>query len=257
MLGAGAFGKALTKILTDNHHDVSFYDPAIYPDMSLDSATYQADAIVITIPSMNLDSFLTSYPERLKNIPTILASKGMMNIDQYSDFKQFSVISGPGFANEIMENKPTTFTTSSPFALGLFQNEQVTIELCDDILGIVICGALKNIYAIGAGYYSDSENMSASFIQHAHAEMQKYLSDHNANPETAELSCGIGDLILTCINNSSRNFRCGEMLRVGKSIDEITAELKTVEGLSALIRADTDNYKLLREINNLVASHSN
>ena len=257
MLGAGAFGKALAKILTDNHHEINFYDPALFPEIKLEAATYQADAVVITIPSMHLDSFLQDYPQRLKKIPTILASKGLMSTEQFADFEQFSVISGPGFANEILDGKPTIFTVSSPFAMGLFQNEQVEVELCDDILGIVICGALKNIYAIGAGYHSDSENMSATFIERAHAEMHRYLEDHGGQATTVELSCGIGDLILTCMNGTSRNYRCGQMLRAGRKIDEITNELKTVEGLSALIRADADNYPLLREINDLVAQAAN
>jgi hypothetical protein len=159
-------------------------------------------------------------------------------------------------SEEIMEGKPTTLTASNPFAMGLFQNQQVTVELCDDLPGIVMCGALKNIYAIGAGYYSNSENMSATFMQHAHAEMQRYLVDHGAKSETAELACGLGDLILTCTNDTSRNFRCGVWLREGKSIEEITSQLKTVEGLTALLNADTESYKLLHGIQDLVASHS-
>ncbi len=256
ILGAGAYGQALAKILTDNQHQISFYDPALYPETTLAAATLEANVVVITIPSMYLDSFLDEYPDNLKKLPTILASKGMMNVDHFADFAQFSVVSGPGFAEEIIEGKPTTLTASNPFAMGLFQNQQVTVELCDDLLGIVMCGALKNIYAIGAGYYSNSENMSATFVQHAHVEMQRYLIDHGAKGETAELACGLGDLILSCTNNTSRNFRCGEWLREGKSITEITAELKTVEGLTALIKADTKSYKLLHEIQDLVTNHS-
>ena len=256
ILGAGAYGQALAKILTDNQHQISYYDPALYPEITLEAATYEANAVVITIPSMYLDSFVNEYPDNLKKIPTILASKGMMDVNRFADFTQFSVISGPGFAEEIMEGKPTTLTASNPFAMGLFQNQQVTVELCDDLPGIVMCGALKNIYAIGAGYYSNSENMSATFMQHAHAEMQRYLVDHGAKSETAELACGLGDLILTCTNDTSRNFRCGVWLREGKSIEEITSQLKTVEGLTALLNADTESYKLLHEIQDLVASHS-
>lgn len=256
ILGAGAYGKALAKILTDNQHEITFYDPALYPDVNLEAAAYQADAVVITIPSMYLADFITDYPHHLKKVPTILASKGMMSIDMFSDFAQFSVISGPGFAEEIIEGKPTTLTASNPFAMGIFRNAQVTVELCDDLAGIVMCGALKNIYAIGAGFYSNSENMSATFMQHAHAEMQRYLEDHGAKAATAELACGLGDLILTCTNDTSRNYRCGVRLREGKTITEITAELKTIEGLSALLSADTEPYKLLREIRELVANHS-
>ena len=69
------------------------------------------------------------------------------------------------------------------------------------------------------------------------------------------LSCGIGDLILTCTNETSRNFTCGLRLQQGKNIPEIIDELKTVEGLSALEQADTEKYMYLREIKSLVDLH--
>ena len=85
--------------------------------------------------------------------------------------------------------------------------------------------------------------------------MKKYLADHSADPETAECACGLGDLILTCSNDASRNYTCGKRLREGKIISEIINELKTIEGLSALEKVDTDNYMVLREIKDLV-NHS-
>ena len=255
IFGAGAFGKALGKILIDNHHAVKYYDPAIYPDVGFDLATYKANGVIIAIPSAAMTDFLANYPEHLKKLPTILATKGLMDESLFQDFSQFSIISGPGFAQEIIDGKDATFTASAPFAMGLLQNHQITIELQEDFRGIMLCGALKNIYAIGAGYYSDSENETAMFIQHAHAEMQAYLQDHGADPYTAELSCGIGDLILTCTNETSRNFTCGLRLQQGKNIPEIIEELQTVEGLSALNQADTEKYMYLREIKSLVDLH--
>jgi glycerol-3-phosphate dehydrogenase (NAD(P)+) len=249
MLGAGAFGKALGKILNDNGHAVKYYDPFLYPDVSIDQACFEAGAIVIAIPSNALEDFLANYPDYLRKTPTILATKGVMNADLFASFPQFSAISGPAFASEIIEGKPATFTASAPFAMGLFKNDQIEIELCDDLLGILLCGTLKNIYAIGAGYHSNSENSMASFIQHAHSETKAYLHTHGANPETAELACGLGDLILTCTNDTSRNFTCGRMLYDGHSMDEIRDELKTVEGLNAIPLVDVDNkYPLLRQI---------
>lgn len=249
ILGAGAFGKALSKILTDNGHTISYYDPYLFPDVSIDAACYQAGAIVIAIPSDALADFLASYPDYLKKVPTILATKGILNIDMFADFAQFSAISGPAFANEIIDGKPATFTASAPFAMGLFKNEQVEIELCDDLPGILLCGALKNVYAIGAGYRSNSENSMASFIQHAHSETKSYLRNFEANPETAELACGLGDLILTCTNDTSRNFSCGRMLFEGHSLDEIRQTLGTIEGLNAVPFIDvSDKYPLLRQI---------
>lgn len=255
ILGAGAFGTALGKILQDNHHEIKYYDPYLYPDVSLDVATYKANGIIIAMPSAALPEFLESYPEQLKKLPTIIATKGITDESIFDGFSQLSIVSGPGFAQEIIDGKNATFTASAPFAMGLLQNDQITIELQEDFRGIMLCGALKNIYAIGAGYYSDSENESAMFIQHAHAEMEKYLADHDCNPTTAELSCGIGDLILTCTNETSRNFTCGVRLREGKSIAEINDELKTVEGLSALDKVDSDKYMYLREIKKLVDLH--
>ncbi len=252
ILGAGAFGTALGKILTDNQHDVKYYDPYLYPDVNLEQATYQANAIIICVPSANLSELLEHYPEQLKKLPTILATKGISDPSIFKDFAQFSAISGPGFAQEIIEGKPATFTASAPFAMGLFKNEQIQIELQEDLLGILLCGSLKNIYAIGAGYHSNSENDSAIFIQHAHAEMQKYLKDHGADPHTAELACGIGDLILTCTNETSRNFMCGVRLFEGKQLPEIIDELKTIEGLSALQHIEHQNYMILEEIYDLV-----
>jgi len=252
ILGAGAFGNALGKILTDNHHEVKYYDPYLYPEISLEQATHQANAIVIAMPSANIPDFLQNYPDRLKKLPTILTSKGISNADIFKDFTAFSALSGPGFSQEIMVGKPATFTASAPFAMGIFKNDQITIELQEDLPGILICGTLKNIYAIGAGYHGDSENESAMFVQHAHGEMKHYLADHGAKPETAELSCGIGDLILSCTNETSRNYRCGVRLREGKKLPEIIDELKTVEGLTALQQIDRNGYMIIEDIYSLV-----
>ncbi len=256
ILGAGAFGKALGKILTDNQHQISYYDPFVFPDINLDQACYQAHAIIIAIPSIALTDFIANYPDYLKKIPTILATKGLKSPDLFADFTQFSVVSGPAFASEIIDGKPATFTASAPFAMGLFKNNQIDIELSDDINGILLCGTLKNIYAIGAGFHYNSENSTASFIQHAHNEAKAYLKKHNANPETAELACGLGDLILTCGSETSRNFSCGKMLADGKNIDEIHNELKTVEGLNAVFDLDiSQEYPLLRRIAKLCGRH--
>ncbi len=129
ILGAGAFGRALGKILTDNNHEIKYYDPYLYPEVNLEQATYQANAIMIAIPSANLPDFLNNYPTHLKKLPTILATKGLSDSSMFNDFSHFSVISGPGFAQEIIDGKPATFTASAPFAIGLLKNSQISIEL--------------------------------------------------------------------------------------------------------------------------------
>lgn len=256
LLGAGAFGKALGKILNDNGHSINYYDPAIFPDISLKTATQSSEVIVIVIPSIFLPDFIEQYPAELKQKPTILASKGLMDASLFDDFTQFSVISGPAFASEILDGKPATFTTSSPFAMSIFKNSQISIELSDDIKGIMLCGTLKNIYAIGAGYRSDSKDDVASFIEHAHAEMARYIENHGGEAHTADLACGIGDLILTCTSVTSRNYTFGQRLKGGDSVDAILNDLRTVEGYSAIQIVDMDDYPLISQIWTMISQNT-
>jgi glycerol-3-phosphate dehydrogenase (NAD(P)+) len=179
-----------------------------------------------------------------------------MNIDMFADFEQFSVISGPAFASEIMDGKPATFTASSPYVMGLFKNDQITIELFDDPLGIILCGTLKNVYAIGAGYHSDSMNDMATFIERAHNEIATYLHKHGADPHTSDMACGLGDLILSSTNRESRNFTFGKRLKAGDNINDILNDLKTVEGYSAAQIIDTENYPLLQQVKDIISHYS-
>ena len=253
VLGAGAFGKALGKVLVDNKHTVVYYDPFLYPDFTLEAALYNAEAVLVAVPSNALPELIKNYPQQAKELPTVIATKGLTSLDIFDGFPKLSVISGPAFANEIMENKGATLTASDPFVLGIFQNGQIFIELCDDIKGILLCGSLKNIYAIGAGYHSASENEVAAFITRAHNETIRFLNDHDADGETANYACGLGDLILTCTSETSRNFTCGQRLKKGERLQAILDELKTVEGVSAIKEIDNiKKYPVLAEVAEIV-----
>ena len=79
--------------------------------------------------------------------------------------------------------------------------------------------------------------------------MKNDLLNHGANPDTAELACGIGDLILTCRSETSRNYTCGKKLHSGQSLDDILTELQTVEGINALHELEvTEEYPILLHI---------
>lgn len=249
ILGAGAYGRALGKIVSNNGHDLSFYDPKIMPDISLEQAAKNADAVIICMPSNFLPSFLEDYPADFKLKPTFLASKGLRSVDIFKDFTNFAILSGPTFAQEIMDGKQSVLTATNQLAVDIFSNQQIEIEICQDIQGVLLCGSLKNAYAIGAGFNSDSENAVAALIVKAHAETRKYLLEHGANPDTAELACGIGDLVLTCSSDTSRNYTCGKKLHAGQNLDDILTELQTVEGINALHELDiNDDYPLLLHI---------
>lgn len=246
IMGAGAFGTALGKILVDNGHLVSYYDPRKLV-VSLEGATAEAEVVVIAIPSEVMQSFCAAYPDHLKSLPTILATKGLTGPKLFDDFKDFVVLSGPAFAEDLNMGKEATLTATSELPKKLFENGQITIELTNDLHGVMLCGSLKNVYAIGAGY-GWVEMGLGKYIEQAHSEMRRYLADHGANPETVELACGIGDLTLTCSGPQSRNFQCGQLLRIGLSLEEIGRKLGTVEGITTLGEIDRESYPMITKI---------
>ena len=218
-LGAGVFGSALAKIAEANGHEIRFYDPYKYPEISLSDATHGSDLNIYAAPSSAATDIL---PNLEKAAPLICASKGFLSLKAFQDFKDFSALGGAGFAKDIEsttnsenpENTEVIFTTSSETAEYVFSTENTRLEFTKDTLGIMLCGALKNVYAIGAGLYGESDSTVApmSYLESAISEMQQILKANHADPETLRLSCGAADLVLSCTENS-RNFRFGKALK--------------------------------------------
>ena len=238
ILGAGVFGEALGKIATYNGHETSFYDPIKYPSNKLEDLVSGKDAIIYAAPS---DKFQEILPNLPTDTPLICASKGFLSIEPFKNFKSFSALGGAAFAEQIIEaitelpdeeieKNRITFTASSELSEQVFSTEIVKVEYTKDTLGILLCGALKNIYAIGAGI----NGVASKYLTAIAQEMRDILIFNNANPETLKLSCGIPDLPLTCTPNS-RNFRFGEAIKTHKA-----PENTTIEGL-AIIK-DLNNF---------------
>ena len=234
-LGAGVFGSALAKIAEENGHEIRFYDPYKYPDISISDATNGSDLNFFTAPSHTANDIL---PNLDKNTPLVCASKGFLGLSPFRSFKNLSALGGAGFANDIKETEKVTFTTSSEQVENIFSTKNTHIEYTNDTLGIILCGALKNVFAIGAGLYGETDSTAApmSYLESAVSEMQDILKDNGANPETLRLSCGAADLVLSCAEGS-RNFRFGRDLKDGNLDDDI--KNITVEGLSVINSLDS------------------
>ena len=250
IIGAGAFGVALGKILTDNGHGIVYFDTK--NSMSLEVATVDADVLVIAIPAAGVAEFAQSLPVELRGLPVILTSKGLFDLDVFADYARFSMLGGASFATDIMEGRTVTFTATDELAKMLFENERVVVELTDDNLGVALCGSLRTIYVIGAGALMGAKNELLVYLQQALAEMKLYLVDHGAKPETADLACGVGDLTMTATDEESRNLRFGNALRAGQAMEEARDELGTVEGLDALKLVKREGYPMISEIYDLV-----
>lgn len=148
------------------------------------------------------------------------------------------VLSGPSFALEVAQDKPTTVVLSGPpdDDLVTLQEELAcpTFRLYrnDDVIGVEICGALKNVIAIGSGMVAGLDlgcNTTAGLITRGLAEMSRLGLTSGARPDTFAGLAGMGDLILTCTGSLSRNYRVGHALATSdKSLEEILGDLGMV-----------------------------
>lgn len=276
-LGAGVFGSALAKIAEYNGHEIRFYDPAKYPQFSLKETINGADLAIYAAPSSVYNDIVPKLPA---DLPLVCASKGFLTKKPFEKFKDFSALGGAAFAEDVLAAiknsaestddseddtdlsvKEIQFTASSPILEQIFSAEKIRVEYTEDTLGIMLCGALKNVYAIGAGVYGDG-SVPVSFLESVVTEMTDILEANGAKKDTLKLSCGVPDLMLTC-SEQSRNFRYGlslkEAERSGKNETEKT---DTVEGIAVIKSIENtpdfvlpENANIFRDIVALVNKH--
>lgn len=153
-------------------------------------------------------------------------------------------LSGPTHAEEVAIDLPTTIVSACPdlgvaqFVQQIFMNPKFRVYTNTDIHGVEICGAFKNIIALGTGIarglgYGD--NTAAALITRGVKEMSALGELMGCKPETFNGLAGIGDLIVTCTSLHSRNLTAGMLLGKGKSRDEAVKEVgMVVEGIYAL-----------------------
>lgn len=189
-------------------------------------------------------------PDTFKRVSEMIAEE----IYNYR-YDDIVVLSGPSHAEEVAKKDPTTVTVSSNNIVrakeiqDLFMNENFRVYTSDDLVGIELGGALKNIIALGTGI-SDGlgygDNAKAALITRGLAEIARLGTSLGANPLTFLGLPGVGDLIVTCTSTHSRNWRAGYLLGQGKSLDEVLQEMDmVVEG----IRTTKAAYGLAKQQN--------
>lgn len=220
----------------------------------LEEAVANVEAIVIVVPSSAVREISQRIKPFVKNDTIIIhASKGIEpeslkriseliteEIPLY-DIDNLVVLSGPSHAEEVAMRSPTTVTVAAnslmnaEFAQNIFMNDYFRVYTSTDVVGVELGGALKNIIALGAGL-SDGlgfgDNAKAALITRGLAEITRLGATMGANPLTFLGLCGVGDLIVTSTSKHSRNWRAGNLLGQGKSLDDILAEMgMVVEGV--------------------------
>ncbi len=156
---------------------------------------------------------------------------------------QTAVLSGPSFAKEVANNAPTAVSLAAD-NLGtakqlarFFHNDNFRVYASDDVVGVELGGTIKNVLAIAAGIVDGlnfGANARAALITRGLAEMMRLGKALGANPKTLMGLAGMGDLVLTCTDNQSRNRRLGLALAQGKSAQQYMEEVgQAVEGFYA------------------------
>jgi len=220
----------------------------------LSVALRDATDILIAIPSQHFSSIVDKInalaPEQCG---VLWACKGLeaqtgrflsdVATDKLGADRRHAVVSGPTFAKELASGSPTAITVaanSNSYAetvVHLLHSERFRTYVSDDIRGVQLGGACKNIYAIAAGI-SDGLNFGANarvaVITRGLAELMRLGEVLNVRSETLMGLSGVGDLILTCTDDQSRNRRFGLALGQGKSVSEVLADIgQSVEGIVA------------------------
>lgn len=241
ILGAGAFGTALGGILAQNGYDIDYYDSTLEKEslaLNLETAKYA----ILCVPSKVAPYLI---PHIRKDRPLIIATKGLLTDSYFQDFADWMVLSGPGFAKDIKEKKQTKFTVTDERVKELFATPYIDFDYTKDRRGVLMCGALKNVYALLAGFcrLESGSNESVKYLGDAAKEMKILLGLNGAKPETVDLACGKGDLKLTC-TPESRNYSYGYKL----SHDANYQPECTVEGLSAIKRIKRGEIKVTKDL---------
>jgi len=222
------------------------------PVDSMEVAVEQADEVLIVVPSKAFESVLHQLASCIRpEAGVVWASKGLeekscrliheLVFEVFGQQRRHAVISGPTFAKEVALGLPTAVSVASndevyasQLAIDL-HNDTFRAYMCSDVIGVEIGGAVKNILAIAAGIADGlnfGANTRAALITRGLAEITRLGVSCGARAETFMGLAGLGDLVLTCTDNQSRNRRLGLGLAAGKNVETVLQELGQVaEGL--------------------------
>ena len=240
----------------------------------LEQAVCESPVILVSIPSggfrtvvrtmapfLNEDQILVSTTkgfeaDGFKLMSQILASD--------TNNKKIGVLSGPNLAKEIAKHVLTATVIASEHEAvresiqKLLANEYFRVYSSNDMYGVELGGALKNIYAIISGLAAAlemGENTRSMLITRSLAEMSRFAVSMGSNPMTFIGLSGVGDLIVTCMSPLSRNFRVGYALGKGVSLEQVVSELGEVaEGVNTLklVKQEADRKGIYMPLANVL-----
>ncbi len=238
-------------------HENTLYLPGVPLSETIKATTDlsvlgDADAILAVAPAQHMRKTLESFAPHVKDgIPIILCSKGI-EISSLAFMSQVledtipqatvTVLSGPSFAIDVANGLPTAVTLATQDAhIGAGLINAVAVPsfrpyYSKDVLGAEIGGAVKNVLAIVCGIVLGrnlGKSAHAAIIARGFAEMTRLGRALECDPETLTGLCGLGDLVLTCSSEQSRNMSCGMALGRGETLESVLSSRRAVtEGVA-------------------------
>lgn len=279
LFGTGAYGMALSSILTHNRCEVTMWtkfeeekknleekrgndklipkfkiDDSIKITTSVRECIKDKDLLIIAIPAAFVNDLCIDMKPYIENNHIVIATKGIEQgtglfiseiVEKHLNTKNIAVISGPSFAADIVTKKPVGLSVASKIPETILltkqalQNNYIKLRDTNDIIGVEICGSIKNVIALAAGILEGlkaNESTKAMLIAEALHDMERILFAFDCNKRTVLSFAGIGDLLLTCTSTKSRNYSFGKIIGEKASKEEKEEYLKntTVEGYYTL-----------------------
>ncbi len=201
----------------------------------------EADALLLAVPAQVLGEFAaTLAPLIAPGTPLVICAKGIEKetgrlvnevLAEAAPQATPAILSGPSFARDVAKGLPTAVTIAAPGDAAARLQASLSAPFfrpyaSDDVVGVALGGAAKNVYAIACGVVEGlglGENARAALLARSFAELARLGEALGARRETLMGLSGLGDLVLTATSKSSRNFSFGVELGQGKSVSQLSA----------------------------------
>ena len=270
VIGSGSWGVALSIYLANEGHNVKiwsfdeeekriinedkkckFLPDAVIPENIKCYTTYEealegSEIILHVTPSKYTRNIFKGYKQYVGNRPVIICSKGFEKdtlktldevIEEELEGVKVGVLSGPSHAEEVSIGIPTVLVVASKheevrnLIQKTFMSEKMRIYTTDDVKGVELGGALKNIIAFCTGVAAGiglGDNSFAALITRGLTEISRLGVSLGGKKETFYGLSGLGDLIVTCLSEHSRNRKAGKLIGQGKTLEEAKKEVGMV-----------------------------
>ncbi len=252
------------KDLINNEKKCKFLPEAVIPQNVLATTSYKeaidgSDFVIHVTPSKFTRETVREYKKYIKNQPIVICSKGFEKETMYTldeviqeeiPHAKIAVLSGPSHAEEVSIAIPTVLVVASKHddVLKLVQDtfmcDKMRIYTSKDVKGVELGGALKNIIAFCAGVAAGiglGDNTFAALITRGLAELSRLGVALGGQKDTLYGLSGLGDLIVTCLSEHSRNRRAGKLIGQGKSLEETKKEV-------GMVIESIDNIEVAHEL---------